>query len=143
MRITALSVALLLASAQCWWIEATPAQQAQSARRIAVLLVGFSSQSKEVQALREGLQDVGCIEGRDVTLEWYSANGDYARVPSLVADIVRTNPDVVVVESTLAVSAMKRATSTLPIVIAVAADPVGRVWSTVSPARAAISQGYR
>ena len=125
MRVVILSLALLLCAAQCWWIEATPAQQPPSPRRIAVLLVGFSPQSKEVQALREGLRDAGYIEGRDITLEWRSAEGDYARVPALVADIMRTNPEVVVVESTLAISAVKRATSTIPIVIAVAADPVG------------------
>lgn len=125
-RVTTLSLALLLCSAaQCWWIEATPAQQPQSARRIAVLLVGFSPKSKEVQALREGLRDAGYTEGRDVALEWHSAGGEYARVPQLVADIMLTNPEVVIVESTLAVKAITQATSTIPIVIAVAADPVG------------------
>ena len=81
MRVVTLSLALLLCSAQCWWIEATPAQQPQSPRRIGVLLVHFSPQSREVQALREGLRDAGYIEGRDVALEWRSAEGDYARVP--------------------------------------------------------------
>ena len=120
------SVAALVASFGAFWPSgASDAQQPHLPRRIAVLLVGFSSQSREVQALREGLRDAGYTEGRDVALEWHAAEGDYARVPSLVADIMRSNPDVVVVETTLAVSAMKRATSTIPIVIAVAADPVG------------------
>ena len=120
------NIAALVASLGAFWPSgASNAQQPQSPRRIAVLLVGFSSQSREVQALREGLRDAGYTEGRDVTLEWHSAEGDYARAPSLVADIMRSNPDVVVVDSTLAVSAMKRATTTIPIVIAVAADPVG------------------
>lgn len=125
MRVAALGLALLLCSAQCWWIGATSAQEPQPVRRIAVLLVGFSSQSPEAEALRKGLRDAGYTEGRDIALLWYSAEGDYARVPALVADIVRANPDVVVVDSAVAVSAMKRATSTIPIVIAVAADPVG------------------
>ena len=115
----------MLCSAQCWWMEATPAQQTQSARGIAVLLVGFSSQSPETEALRKGLRDAGYTEGRDIALLWYSAEGDYARLPALAASIMRANPDVVVVDSALAVSAMKTATSTIPIVIAVAADPVG------------------
>jgi len=120
------SVAALVSSFGAFWPSgASNAQQPQSPRRIAVLLVAFSSQSREVLALREGLRDAGYTEGRDVALEWHSAEGDYARVPSLVADIMRSNPDVVLVENTLAVSAMKRATSTIPIVIAVAADPVG------------------
>jgi putative ABC transport system substrate-binding protein len=125
MRVVTLGLVLLLWCPQCWWIKATQAQQPPSPRRIAVLLVGFSAQSREVQAFREGLRDAGYTEGRDVVLEWRSAEGNYARVPSLVGDIMRTKPEVIVVDSTLAVSAAKRATSTIPIVIAVAADPVG------------------
>jgi putative tryptophan/tyrosine transport system substrate-binding protein len=145
MRLAAPSLALLVCLAQCWWIEATPAEQPQAARRIAVLLVGFSAQSGEAEALREGLRDAGYAEGRDIALAWYAAEGDYARVPALVAEILRTAPDVVVVDSAVGVGAMKRATGTIPIVIAVAADPgrSGRVWSAVSRTRARTSPAYR
>ena len=57
------------------------AQQPASPRRIGVLLVGFSPESKEAQAFRQGLQDAGYVEGRDVVIEWRSAKGDYDRVP--------------------------------------------------------------
>ena len=87
--------------------------------------MGFSPESKEAQAFRQGLRDAGYAEGRDVVIEWRSANGDYDRVPELVADLVQRKVDVIVVDSTLATQAVKRATSTIPIVMAIVADPVG------------------
>jgi putative ABC transport system substrate-binding protein len=101
------------------------AQQPASPRRIAVVLVGLTAQSSEPQALRQGLRDAGYTEGRDVVLEWWSAEGNYARLPSIIAEVVRSKPDVLVIENTLAVDAARRATTTIPIVMAVAADPVG------------------
>ena len=104
---------------------AADAQQPASPRRIGVLLVGCSPESKEAQAFRQGLRDAGYAEGRDVVIEWRSANGDYDRVPELVADLVQSKVDVIVVDSTVAARAAKRATSTIPIVMAIVADPVG------------------
>jgi putative ABC transport system substrate-binding protein len=101
------------------------AQQAASPRRIGVLLVIFSPESKEAQAFRQGLLDAGYSEGRDVVIEWRSANGNYDQVPRLVADLVQSKVDVIVVESTVAAQAVKLATSTIPIVMAIVADPVG------------------
>jgi putative tryptophan/tyrosine transport system substrate-binding protein len=57
--------------------SAADAQQPASPRRIGVLLVGFSPESKEAQAFREGLRDAGYVEGRDVVIEWRSTSGDY------------------------------------------------------------------
>jgi len=101
------------------------AQQPASPRRIGVLLVGFSFESKDAQQFRQGLLDAGYVEGRDVVIEWRSANGDYARVPELVADLIQRKVDVIVADSTNAARAAKRATSTIPVVMAVVADPVG------------------
>ena len=75
--------------------------------------------------LREGLRDAGYVEGRDVVIVWRSANGDYARIPELAADLVQRKVDVIVVETTLATMVLKRATSTIPIVMAAVGDPVG------------------
>ena len=91
---------------------------------------GSSSWSSHPRArrrrqFRQGLRDAGYAEGRDVVIEWRSANGDYARVPELVADLVQRKVDVIVVDSTVATRAAKRATSTIPIVMAIVADPVG------------------
>jgi putative ABC transport system substrate-binding protein len=101
------------------------AQRTASPRRIGVFLVAFSPESKEVQSFRQGLRELGYSEGHDVIIEWRNANGDYDRVPGLVADLVQRKVDVIVVETTLAVQTLKRATSTIPIVMALVADPVG------------------
>src|SRR5215510_6484852 len=104
---------------------AAKAQPSLSPRRVGVLLALLSPDSKEAQAFRQGLLDAGYIEGRDVTIEWRWANGDYARLPRLAADLVERKVDVIVADITVATQEAKRATSTIPIVMAVAADPVG------------------
>jgi len=100
-------------------------QQAASRRRIGVLLVLLSPAGPEAQAFRQGLRDAGYIEGRDVVIEWRSANGDYARLPQLAADLVERRVDVIVADTTPATKAAQRATSAIPIVMAIVADPVG------------------
>jgi len=110
-------------------IVATPlaakAQPAPSPRRVGVLLALLSPDSKEAQAFRQGLRDAGYTEHRDVTIEWRWANGDYARLPKLAAELVERKVDVIVADITVATQEAKRATSTIPIVMAVVADPVG------------------
>ena len=105
--------------------RAADAQTTATPPRIGVLLVARSIEHRDVQAFRQGLLDAGDVEGRDVAVEWRAANGDYARIPELAADLVQRKVDVIVVEGTLATQAVKRATSTIPIVMAVVADPVG------------------
>ncbi len=100
------------------------AQQPALPRHIGVLLVARSPESKEAQAFREGLRDAGYSEGRDVVIEWRSANGDYDRIPELAAELLQRKVDVIVVESTPAAQAVRRATSTIPVVMAIVADPV-------------------
>jgi ABC-type uncharacterized transport system substrate-binding protein len=85
----------------------------------------LSPDSKEVRHFRLGLRDAGYSEGRDVVIDWRLANGDYARVPELVADLVRSKIDVMVMDSTIGTEVAKRATSTIPIVMALVIDPVG------------------
>ena len=107
------------------FVSAADAQQPTSPRRIGVLLAIFPPESKEAQAFRQGLRDAGYAEGRDVVIEWRSANGDYARIPELVADLVQRKVEVIVAAGTVASQAAMRATSTIPIVMSVVADPVG------------------
>jgi ABC-type uncharacterized transport system substrate-binding protein len=104
---------------------AADAQQAASLRRIGVLVVSFSPESRVAQAFRRGLLDAGYSEGRNVVIEWRYTHGDYDRVAEAAADLVQRKVDVIVVESTVAAQAVKRATSTIPIVMAVVSDPVG------------------
>jgi putative tryptophan/tyrosine transport system substrate-binding protein len=124
----------VLGSAAAWPLAAR-AQQVRMPRRIGVLLVGLSPESKELKHFRLGLRDAGYIEGRNVVIEWRSAAGDYDRVPGLVADLVRNNVDVIVEDSTVGTEATKRATSTIPIVMALVLDPVatGLVQSLAHP----------
>ena len=101
------------------------AQRPAAPRRIGVLLLAFSPESKGAQQFRQGLLDAGYTEGRDVVIEWRYANGDYAQVPGLAADLVQRKVDVIVADTTLATQAVRHATSTIPIVMAGVADPVG------------------
>jgi putative ABC transport system substrate-binding protein len=114
-----------LGSAAVGWPLAARAQQTASPQRIGVLLVGLSAESEELQHFRQGLRDVGYSEGRNVVIEWRSAKGDYDRVPELVADLVRSKVDVIVLDSAVGTQVAKRSTSTIPIVMALVIDPVG------------------
>ncbi len=105
--------------------SAADAQQPASPRRIGVLLMASSPERKDAQAFRQGLRDAGYSEGRDVVIERRPANGDYSRLPQLVTDLVQSKVDVIVVESTPATQTAVRATSTIPVVMAIVADPVG------------------
>jgi putative tryptophan/tyrosine transport system substrate-binding protein len=105
--------------------SAAEAQPPTSRRRIGVLFVLLSPEGKEAQAFGQRLRDAGYVEGRDVVIDWRSANGDYARLPQLAADLVERKVDVIVGDTTPAIRAAQRATSTIPIVMAIVADPVG------------------
>jgi putative ABC transport system substrate-binding protein len=108
-----------------WLISVAEAEQPIAPRRIGLLAVGFSPRDKEVEAFREALHDAGYAQGRDIVVEWRFANGDIHRVPELMADLLKSKVDVIVVDSTPGTVAAKRATSTIPIVMTTVADPVG------------------
>jgi len=114
----------LLGGAAAWPLAAE-AQQTTSPRRIGVLLVGLLPESKPAKHFRLGLRDAGYSEGRDVVIEWRSANGDYDRVPALIADLLQSKVDVIVEDSTVGTELTKRATSAIPIVMALVLDPIG------------------
>jgi putative ABC transport system substrate-binding protein len=101
------------------------AQQAGTPRHIGFLLVGESPDGKAAQQFRQGLRDAGYTEGHDVVIDWRYAQGDYGRVPELTADLIRNRVDVIVQDSTVGTEVAKRATSTIPIVMALVLDPVG------------------
>jgi putative tryptophan/tyrosine transport system substrate-binding protein len=107
------------------WPLCAGAQVSSLPRHIGVLLVGLSPDSKQAKQFRLGLRDAGYFEGRDIVIDWRSANGNYDRVPELVADLVRSKVDVIVQDSTVGTEVTKQATSTIPIVMALVLDPLG------------------
>jgi len=90
-----------------------------------VLLVAWAPADKQPRQLREGLRQAGYVEDRDVIIEWRFAAGRYDRVPALAAELVEQKVDVILVDSTPAAVAAKRATSVIPIVMVTVGDPVG------------------
>ena len=98
--------------------------QDASQRRIAVL--ASSSADKELwNAFLKGMQELGWTEGRNLLVDWRSAEGDYAKLPGLARELVARNPEVLVTATTPGVTAARSATSTIPIVMATIGDPVG------------------
>jgi len=104
---------------------AAGAQQAGTVPRIGFLFYGPSGPSPEIDAFRQGLRELGSIEGQNVTIEYRFASGRVERLPELAAELVRLKLDVIVAPGTPASLAAKQATSTIPIVFAGVADAVG------------------
>ena len=77
------------------------------------------------QALRQGLRDLGYLEGQNLVIDWRYQLGGGDRLPTLAAELVRLKPDVIVADVTVAIRAAIQATSTIPIVMAISADAVG------------------
>jgi len=84
-----------------------------------------STESQRVAALVQRLREFGWIEGRNLTIEYRYAEGRSERYAELAAEFVRLNVDVIVTYGTPAVAAAKQATAVIPIVFAVAGDPLG------------------
>jgi len=77
------------------------------------------------EALRQGLRELGYVEGKTIVIEWRSAEGKLDRLPALAAELVRLKVDVIVTSGPLPTRVSKDATSTIPIVMAQVNDPVG------------------
>lgn len=109
-------------------LGATPlfaeAQRAEKVWRIGYLSPQ-SGQDRSFEAFRERLRELGYVEGRNLTFEFRWAAGKNDRIPELAAELVQLKVDVIVTRTTFTAAAAKRLTSTLPIVMASAADPVG------------------
>jgi putative tryptophan/tyrosine transport system substrate-binding protein len=101
------------------------AQPAGKLYRIGYLTAGAKSSLSSLTVFAGALQDLGWIEGKTFVLELRYADNRMDRLPELAAELVRLNVDVIVTAGTLAPLAAKRATSTIPIVMFAAGDPVG------------------
>jgi putative ABC transport system substrate-binding protein len=113
---------------------AAEAQQAAKVPRIGYLAVQPAANPHLHEAFRQGLRDLGYVEGRNVVIEYREAEGKPERLPALAAELVALKVDVIVAQPTVAAVAAKQATRTLPIVFPVA-DPVrsGLVTSLARP----------
>jgi putative ABC transport system substrate-binding protein len=104
---------------------AAEAQRAGGLRpRIGVLLFTPITQASQ-EAFRDGLREHGYVEGQNIVVDWRSAAGRSDRADTAAADLVGLNVNVIVAEFTPAIQAAKKATQTIPIVMASAGDPVG------------------
>jgi len=74
---------------------------------------------------RQGLRELGYVEGKNLVIEWRSAEGNNERLPGLAAELVNLKVDVIVTAGTPAISAAQKATTTIPIVMGNIGDPVG------------------
>ena len=107
---------------------ASPAEAQQTGKFFRIGFLDESTASGSavlVEAFRQELSKLGWIEGKNITIEYRFAEQKSERLPELAADLVRLKVDLIVVTATPAALAAKRATTTIPIVMASAPDPVG------------------
>src|SRR4030095_4918691 len=106
---------------------AAEAQQAGKVYRVGILTNKASdpAEARLWQALRSGLRERGWIEGQNILIEFRAAEGNTGRLPELAADLVRLKVDLILARSSIFVQAAKAATSSIPIVFLIHADPEG------------------
>jgi putative ABC transport system substrate-binding protein len=117
-----------LGSAAAGWPLAARAQQPNSMRRAGVLMM-FSQDDAEararIAALRQGLDKFGWTEGRNIQLDYRWGGGDADLALSLAKELIALQPDVIIASTTTACIALKRETTTIPIVFVNVVDPIG------------------
>ena len=102
------------------------AQQAAKVPRIGFLIGSSpSANTARIEAFRQGLRELGYMEGKNIVIEFRSAEGKFDRLPELAANIVRLKVDVIVTSGPIVNRPAKEATSTIPIVMGFDNDPVG------------------
>ena len=106
---------------------AAEAQRAAKPPRVGYLGTGSASTDALMdEAFREGLREHGWIDGQNVVIEYRWSEGRLDRLPDFAAELVRQNVDVIFAPSTASTVAAQNATRTIPIVMAMVGDPVGR-----------------
>ena len=112
------------------WPVVAHAQSERKDRRIAVLLGAVEERDPESQAriaaFREGLEALGWIEDRNIHVDYRFGGGDAERIRTYVTELVKSNPDLIVANSSAVLAELRRATSAIPIVFAVVNEPVGQ-----------------
>ena len=104
---------------------AASAQQAEKIYRIGMLeTTSMALNAANFDAFRQGLRELGYVEGRNFMIEYRSADGRRERFPELATELVRLKVDVILTRGTPAVMAAKNATGTIPVVMAASGDPL-------------------
>jgi putative ABC transport system substrate-binding protein len=119
----------LLGGATIAWPLATRAQQTERVRRVAFLHglpEGDPEARARVTAFRQELETLGWKEGRNIEIVHRFSGADVARIQAYVTELVSAAPDLIVASSTPVITALKQATSTIPIIFALLNDPVGQ-----------------
>src|SRR5437867_4747514 len=113
---------------------AARAQQVAKVYRIGILeTIPAPLNAANLDALRKGLRDLGYVEGRNLIIEYRSADGRAERFPDLASELVRLKVDLIVTRGTPAARAAKNATGTIPVVMATMGDPRAIVASFAHP----------
>jgi putative ABC transport system substrate-binding protein len=113
---------------------AAPAQQVGKVYRIGILeTIPASQNAAKLDALRKGLRDLGYFEGRNLVIEYRSADGRAERFPDLASELVRLKVDLIVTRGTPAAKAVKSATGTIPVVMAAMGEPLAVVATLAHP----------
>jgi len=119
-------ITFLAGAATAWPLAGRAQQQSGKIHRIGPLTRKTdASVANQINAFRHGLRDLGWVEGTSISIEYRDAEGQLDRLHALAAELVALNMDVIVTVDTPPTQAAKQATSTIPIVVAVSADPVG------------------
>ena len=109
-----------------------PASAQQSAKVPRIAYVGGTSltaNADRVEAFRQGLRELGYVEGKNIVIELRSADGEQGRLPALVAELVRLKIDIIVAGGPAVTRAAQKATSTIPIVMGMTATLLARASS--------------
>jgi putative ABC transport system substrate-binding protein len=101
------------------------AQQPTKVPRIGYLAVSLSANAARTEAFRQGLRDLGYVEGKNIVIEWRSREGKSERVPALAAELVRLKVDIIITSGSGVTRSAKETTVTIPIVMTNDGDPVG------------------
>jgi putative tryptophan/tyrosine transport system substrate-binding protein len=104
---------------------AAQAQQAGKVYRVGFLWDNPAVWPEAIEGFRRGLHSLGWLEGQNIVIEYCWAEGRFDRLPGLAEDLVRLKVDVIVAPTSIYAGAAKQSTSTIPIVFASHADPIG------------------
>src|SRR5580704_5194206 len=118
----------LVGGAVAAWPLVARAEAPEKMRRIGVLMTVGEDDAEgqaRIAALREGLNQLGWVEGKNLAVEYRWAGGDMTRLRDQATELVRLAPDLIIANSTPALATLHAATTTIPVVFVMVVDPVG------------------